>query len=177
MRIGIDVSQLAYQNTGVANYLGNFVENLIENDNKNTYILFFSSLRGKMPVRISDLSKKENVIIKKFKFPLSALNIMWNTLHKNPIEIFIGDVDWFLTSDWIEPPAKKAKKATIIYDMIVYKYPQETHDKIVSTQKRKLSWVKRESDLILTISKSSKKDIEEILGIESSKVKVIYPGL
>ena len=49
-----------------------------------------------------------------------------------PIENFIGPVDIFITSDWTEPPTKKAKKATILYDLIVYKYPDETHKKIVA---------------------------------------------
>jgi hypothetical protein len=177
MKIGIDISQLAYPGTGVANYLQSLVFSLIESDSKNEYILFFSSLRGKLPIAVLALSKKENVTIKTFKFPPSALNIMWNKIHKHPIENFIGEVDWFITSDWTEPPAMKAKKGTIIYDMIVYKYPQETHEKIIKTQKKKLSWVKKESDVIFTISESSKKDIEEILGIDPSKIKVIYPGL
>ena len=105
------------------------------------------------------------------------LDLIWNKLHILPVEDLIGNVDLFITSDWTEPPVKKAKKATIIYDLIVYKYPEETHKKIVATQKRKLAWVKKESDLIFTISESSKKDIEKILEINSSKVKVIYPGL
>lgn len=108
--------------------------------------------------------------------PPSLLNLLWNKLHKMPIERFIGPVDLFITSDWTEPPAK-ARKATIIYDMIIYKSPEETAKSIVETQKQKLKWVKKETDIIFAISRSTKKDIEEILGIDSSKIKVIYPGL
>ena len=50
MKIGIDVSQLAYPNTGVANYLQNLVQNLIEIDKNNEYILFFSSMRKQFPI-------------------------------------------------------------------------------------------------------------------------------
>lgn len=175
MKIGIDISQLAYPGTGVANYLENFVSNLIDLDKENEYILFFSSMRGKFHSR-SKFENKENVSIRTFKYPPTALNFMWNKIHKRPIESFIGSVDWFITSDWAEPPTKNAKKATIIYDMIIYKYPNETHKKIIETQKKKLSWVKKESDLILAISKSTKKDVEEILDLPENKIKVIYPG-
>jgi len=41
MRIGIDISQIAYGKTGVANFLANLVEELIEKDLKNHYVLFF----------------------------------------------------------------------------------------------------------------------------------------
>lgn len=176
MRIGVDISQLAYPRTGVANYLKSWLANLLEIDNKNEYVLFFSSLRGKAPQFLNEF-EKPNVKIKKFKFPPTALNFMWNTVHIRPIENFVGDVDIFITSDWTEPPARKAKKATIIYDMIIFKYPNETDKKIIKTQKRKLDWAKKESDLIFTISQSSKRDIEEILKIDSSKIKVIYPSI
>ena len=47
MRIGIDISQLAYPQTGVANYLKKLVENLLKIDRENDYVFFGSSLRRK----------------------------------------------------------------------------------------------------------------------------------
>lgn len=173
MKIGIDISQLAYKNIGVSNFLQNLVENLIKTDSKNEYVLFFSSLRGVMP----DLNiSSKNVVIKKFKIPPTILDLLWNKLHILPIENFIGNVDVFLTSDWTEPPTKKAKKATILYDLIIYKYPKETAQKIVEVQKRKLNWVKKESQKIMCISESTKQDAQELLGISKDKLSVIYPG-
>ncbi len=176
MKIGIDVSQLAYKNTGVANYLESLVQSIVDLDKKNDYILFFSSLRKDLRFKIKDLRTYSNVKIKQFKIPPSVLNILWNKLHIFPIENLIGDVDVFITSDWTEPPVKRAKKATILYDLIVYKYPNETDRKIVDVQKRKLQWVKKESDMVFCISEATKKDAEEILNISENKLKVIYPG-
>ena len=190
MRIGIDVSQLAYPKTGVANFLEHFIDSLVAVDRENDYVFFFSSLRKSLSAEFLKYQNNPKITIKTFRIPPTALNFLWNKAHIRPIESFIGPVDLFITSDWTEPPVKSAKKATIIYDLIVYKYPEETHSKtefsplkllispnIVSSQKRKLHWVKKESDLVFTISKSSKKDIEEILGISSNKIKVIYPGI
>lgn len=173
MKIGIDISQLAYEKTGVANYLLNFVNGLIKEDDKNEYVLFYSSLRKKLPV---DFSSNKNLVVKTFKLPPALFDLIWNKLHILPIETFIGPVDIFITSDWTEPPAKKAKKATILYDLIVYKYPKETHEKIVEVQKRKLEWVKKETDRIFCISNSTAEDAKEILGIDNKKLSVIYPG-
>ncbi|MCL5113973.1 MAG: glycosyltransferase [Patescibacteria group bacterium] len=177
MKIGIDVSQLAYENTGVANFLSSLVESLIRQGSKNQYILFYSSLRRNLPFKISNFKSKPNVQIKKVKIPPSLLNILWNKLHIIPIENFIGPVDVFISSDWTEPPVKKAKKATIVYDLTVYKYSEETDKKIVQTQRRKLEWVKKESDIIFCISESTKKDAMEILKIPENKLRVIYPGI
>jgi len=175
MKIGIDISQLAYKNTGVANYLQNLVQSLVEIDKKNEYILFFSSFRRR--IQSSKLKiQSPNVQIKTFKIPPTFLDILWNRFHILPIENFIGDVDIFITSDWTEPPVKKAKKATILYDLIVYKYPNETAQKIIEVQKRKLAWAKKESSMFFCISEATKKDAQEILGINETRLAVTYPG-
>jgi len=177
VKIGIDISQIAYEGTGVANFLSNLVSNLLKFDKKNEYILFYSSLRRNFQFSIFNFQANRNFQVKKFKFPPLILDLLWNRLHVLPIEWLIGDVDVFVTSDWTEPPTIKAKKATILYDLIIYKYPNETDKKIVEVQKRKLKWVKKESEMIFCISESAKKDAEEILGIENKRLKVIYPGI
>jgi len=177
MKIGIDISQLAYANTGVANYLKSLIEHLIEMDKDDEFVLFFSSMRRTFQSSGFNFQSNPNVSIKQFKFPPTFLDLLWNKLHVLPIENLIGDIDIFITSDWTEPPARKAKKITILYDLIVYRYPQETAAKIVETQKRKLAWVKRESTKVLCISEATKKDAIQLLEIEKSRLDVIYPGI
>lgn len=175
MTVGIDISQLAYPNVGVSNYLTSLIENMVL-DNRHTFILLFSSRRGKVPLRITKLLDRENVKLKRIKLTPSVLDMLWNRLHKIPVEKFIGSVDYFITSDWTEPPVENAQKATILYDLVVYKYPHGTDQKIIKVHKRKLRWVKKESDIIFCISESTKKDAQDILGIASEKLKVVYPG-
>jgi hypothetical protein len=177
MKIGIDISQLAYANTGVANYLRSLVENLLATDKENEYVLFYSSLRRNFQFSIFNFHSNPNVSIRQFKFPPTLLDLLWNKLHILPVENLIGDVDIFISSDWTEPPTKKAKKATILYDLIIYKSPKETARKIIETQKRKLYWTKKECDVILCISESTKRDAVELLGISEEKLQVAYPGL
>lgn len=178
MKIGIDISQLAYANTGVANYLESLVGSLLSLDKENEYILFYSSLRRKLKPQILHLKNtSKNVKIMELKLPPTLLDFLWNKLHIMPIEVLIGDVDVFISSDWTEPPARKAKKATILYDLIVYKSPEETASKIIETQKRKLYWTKKECDVILCISESTKRDAVELLGIPENRLKVAYPGV
>lgn len=177
MRIGIDISQIAYEKTGVSEYLKNLACQLVKLDKKNDYVFFFSSLRKDFHTSLLNFpSKPKNLTVKTFKFPPTLLDLLWNKLHILPVDWLIGPIDLFITSDWTEPPSK-AKKATILYDLIVYKHPSETDSKIVETQKRKLKWVKKESSLIFCISESTKKDAMAILEIEESRLKVAYPGL
>jgi len=180
MKIGIDISQVVYGGTGVAQWVSSLVEQLSKIDSKNEYVLFFSSLRKKIPhfvLQCRTSRGKQNLKTKAFRFPPLLLDLLWNRLHILPIEWLIGDVDIFITSDWTEPPIRRAKKATILYDLTVYAYPKETDKKIVETQKRKLKWVQKESDIIFCISEATKRDAMEILGIEEKRLKVIYPGI
>ena len=178
MRIGIDISQIVYEGTGVANLLTKLVEYLLKTDKKNEYILFFSSLRRNIKYQISNIKyRNQKLKIKTLRLPPYFLDLLWNRLHILPIEWLIGDVDVFITSDWTEPPTIRAKKVTILYDLTVYKYPNETSKKIVEVQKRKLKWVKKESDIIFCISESTKKDAMRILGIEEERLRVIRPGI
>lgn len=177
MKIGIDISQLAYEG-GVQRYLVSLINSMLEIDNDNEYILFFSSLRKDLKFSVLNFKPYDKrVRIKTFKLPPTFLDILWNKLHVVPIEWLIGDVDIFISSDWTEPPTIKAKKATILYDTIVYKFPQQTDKKIIEVQKRKLKWVKKESALIFCISEATKKDAQQILGIEEERLKVLYPGV
>ena len=189
MKIGIDISQLAYPGTGVANYLKNLVEHLIASDKENEYVLFYSSMRKKIEdsgFKIQESGPRIN--IKTFRLPPTMLDFLWNKLHIFSIENFIGNVDVFISSDWTQPPSR-AKQMTVLYDLIVYKYPEETHNQwkfslknflvkpnIVASQKRRLKWVKKECDKILCISEATKKDAMQILGIPEEKLEVVYPG-
>lgn len=180
MKIGIDVSQLAYEGTGVAGYLERLLEYLLESDDENEYVLFFSGMRGKFQNSIRQLADKNynsKVKIKKYPFPPTFLHLLWNILHIVSIERFIGNVDIFISSDWTQPPLKKAKGITILYDLIVYKYPEETDKKIVATQKQRLKWVKKECAKLICISEATKKDAMEILGLEENRLEVVYPGI
>ncbi len=176
MVIGIDMSQAIY-NGGVSNLLIELVSNLVKSDGRNEYILMFSSLRKKPSYEILERLKGINVKFKFLKFPPVLLDFLWNRLHVLPIEIFLGDLDIYISSDWTEPPVKNAKKVTILYDLVVLKVPNETNKRIISVQKRKLEWVKKESKAIICISNSTKKDAEELLGIASDRLEVVYPGI
>lgn len=174
MRIGIDISQLTYRNTGVANYLKSLIKELVASDPSNEFVFFYSSLRGTL--NPEDLPQSKQVTLKKYPIPPAVLSFIWNRLHILPVEWFIGKVDVFITSDWTEPPSQSAHKATILYDLIVYQFPEESTPLIVETQKKKLEWVKKESQAIFCISEATRQDAERLLGINPAKLHIIYPG-
>ena len=176
MKIGIDISQIVYEGTGVGEYTKNLIEALLKVDKENEYVLFFSSLRRQLDSLFINELTSWRVKIRQFKIPPTLLDFLWNKLHICPIEWLIGKVDVFFSSDWTQPLTLKAKKITTIHDLSVFKFPEEHHPKIVAVQKRRLRWVKKECDLIICDSLSTKQDAMEILGIEEDRLRVIHPG-
>lgn len=172
MKIGIDISQIIY-GTGVSNYTRNLVTALLKLDKQNEYVLFGGTLRrtGELQDFHARLSSKNQLKI--FPFSPTIADFIWNRLHILPIENFVGNVDVFHSSDWAQPPKRRAKLVTTIHDLVPVLYPESSHPKIVAVHKRRLVWVKKEVDHIITVSNATKQDIVNHLGIPPEKVSVV----
>ena len=177
MKIGIDISQIVHEGTGVATYVRRMVESLLKVDKKNQYVLFGASMRrrGEFQAFYTTLPR-ERVRLVTTPTPPTLLAILWNRFHIMPIEKFIGPVDVFWSSDWTQPPLRYAKGVTTIHDLIALKFPAQTDARIVATHKRRLAWVAKECIAIFCDSESTKKDVIEFLGIPKEKLHVVYPG-
>jgi len=174
MIIGIDVSSIPY-GTGVSNYTLELVKNLIKINRTNTYKLFYSSLRLPLPPEIKKLKKHSNVKIFHFKLPITLLEILWNKLRIFPIEFFIGKCDVFHTSDWTQPPAKKAKLITTIHDLTPFLYPQWLHQKIISIHTQKMKLAIKHCSHFICVSKNTQKDLLKLFPkINSNTTSVVY---
>lgn len=177
MKIGIDISQIVYKGTGVARYTQGLVESILKFDQKNKWVFFFSGWRRKLPKKIKEqiLTSRHHLITK--KIPPTLLGFLWNDLHWLPIDNFISQLDWFITSDWTEPPTRQIKKATIVHDLAFKRYPETVAKKVLHYQKKRLNWIKKESKIIFADSQSTKKDLIKFYQIDPQKIAVAYPGL
>ncbi len=175
MKIGIDISQIAYEGTGVARYVRSMIDSILEFDLENEYTIFFSSLRRSLSKDLETRIKEKHALITS-KLPPTALDLLWNQAHVYPIEKFIGKQDIFISSDWTQAPSA-AKKVTVVHDLVFMRYPETVHKKILAVQKRRLAYVKKEIDMILADSQATKDDLIKLLHIPESKIEVLYPAV
>lgn len=179
MRIGIDISQIVYEGTGVARHVRNTVRELLRQDKENEYILFGASLRQLKKIQQYCDSLRfphPKLTVKLIPIPPTLLHILWNVLHIMPVEWFIGKIDIFWSSDWIQPPLLKAKGVTTIHDISFLRYPQSFPKTILTVQKKRLEHAFSECKLFFCDSEATKKDIVKYYQIEPNRLKVIYPG-
>lgn len=180
MKIAIDVSQIVY-GTGVGNYTKNLVKALLKIDKKNEYLLIGYSLRlgGRFREFESELKHYKNYKFKFFPLPITLAGILFNKIRLYPLDKLIGPVDIFHSSDWIQPPikSKTTKNVTTVHDMVPFLFESSTHPKIISNQKKRFKILKKEVDIILADSKTTKEDIIKFAEIPAEKIKVMYLGV
>lgn len=179
MHIGIDISQIAHEGTGVAQYVRALVSELVQKDQHNTYVLFGASLRKqgvfhRFFAGLNTSHGKVRLVV--VPIPPTIMAIVWNRLHWAPIEWFIGAIDVFWSSDWTQPPLAHARGVTTIHDVSFLKFPDSFAESIISEQKRRLYWAQRVCEKFLCDSESTKRDVQTLLGIAPAKLEVIYPG-
>jgi hypothetical protein len=179
MRIGIDVSQIVYEGTGVARYVRELTREVIVKDKKNSYILFGISLRKRHVIDafIAECKNLNSKIVGiSYPIPIRIFELLWNRIGIVPIEWLIGKVDVFWSSDWIQPPLASAKGLTTIHDLTVLRFPESFDQQIVSVHKRKLLRSKKICSFFFADSEATATDARTLLGIPNEKISVVYPG-
>ncbi|NTU73724.1 glycosyltransferase family 4 protein [Candidatus Roizmanbacteria bacterium] len=172
MKIGIDISQTAFHGTGVARFTEGLIQ-CISSDKYNEWTLFFSSLRQKPDQRLL----QHTIKLKQYRLPPSLLSFLWNKIHILDMKNFVGPQDWFITSDWTEPPFKSARKATIVHDLTFRRFPEVVDPMIRDTQEKRLQRVAKESDIIFVDSQSTATDLSHYYTIPCKRIAVNYPGV
>ncbi|MCJ7827980.1 glycosyltransferase family 4 protein [Patescibacteria group bacterium] len=175
MKIAIDISQLVY-GTGVSFYTRNLVLSLAKLDQKNDYLLFGYSFRQMLLLKsFVEEVKKINPRFESclFQIPPSLVELIGNGLHRFFIEKFIGPIDVYHSSDWVQFPSQ-AFKVTTLHDFSFYTFPQSAHPKIVSVMNRRLKWVESEVDWLIAVSKATARAGVELAGLKRTKMSVVY---
>lgn len=178
MNIGIDISQIVYEGTGSARYAHGMLNAIAEYGDDHTWHLFFAALRQQLPPSVKKLLKKKNIKLKQVPIPPRALHYLWNQYHKVDISAFMSNLDWFITSDWSQPPAKKTKVATLVHDLAFKRYPQAVPPMVRDAQERRLSHAVKESALLFTLSDATKLDLVEYYpSVNTDSLITLYPGV
>ncbi len=179
MKIGIDITTLAFQGFGVTNFTYNLVRNLLVIDKTNEYHLFYSSFHKSKNSLFLEEFKKLGAAVHKYNIPLVVLQIFWGKFDIFPVEWLIGKMDLFYFSDFLRPPLlPKTRGVTTIHDLVWKMYSQFHEDWIVKNHEIKIRKTIQNKDIITTDSFCTKHDlIKYYPEINPKKIKVVYPGI
>lgn len=180
MTIGIDISQMIYQGTGVGRYVGELTRAVIKRGTAHTFVLFGSSLHKRTIYSNFYLSftseERKRIRLVLFPFPPTILDTLWNVFHVFPVEWFVGKIDVFWSSDWTQPPLVHSKGVTTIHDLTPRRFPNTFSKEIISVHERKLRRSIQECNVFLCDSEVTRRDAYAMLHIPLEKLVVVYPG-
>ncbi|MBS3819383.1 glycosyltransferase family 4 protein [bacterium] len=175
MRIGFDIRSFLKEETGVGIYLKNLLSYLSMMDWENEYYLFSTSLKDRFPLKKVPEFKKMK--FREFYFPVKAVDFAWNKLRWPEIDCFFRtNLDLTHSHTPLVLPTK-GKKVVTVHDLYFMDYPDRVDQQAGRYFTNQIRSSLKRAEGIITVSKSTKRQLLEKFPVEEKKIKVIYHGL
>lgn len=176
MKIAIEATPLMSRSTGIERFVYCILDKLAGLDKENEYILYYhgGAQYGKRIPPEFDFKKGKYKVV---RIPLQILNFLRDYLKFPPLEIFIGKPDVFWSTNYQIPVFwSRTKIINTIYDLSSFIYPHY-YTNSLSRIKKKMPEAVQKADIIVTVSKNTKKDIHNIFKAPLEKIRVVYCGV
>jgi glycosyltransferase involved in cell wall biosynthesis len=128
--------------------------------------------------KVKDLEKNGagGIPYKLIPIPLIAYSILWKLKLLPPLDIVFGK-GIYIFPNFRNTPLIFSKNITFIHDVSFLRYPEFTEPRNLIFLKNNIrNWAKR-SDVVATLSESSKKDLQEYLQVPKDKIEIISCGI
>ncbi len=179
MKIGVDIRALMDERySGVSAYAEQLLREIIRQDQKNEYYLFYNSFHN-LSGRFSSW-ESERVKIIGTHFPNKIFNYGLQKIFGWPfLDKILGGVDIFWSPHFnFSSFSKDSKNILTVHDLSFLRTPE-------FFSWRKNCWhlllgvrnLIKKADTIVAISENTKLDLIDIFGVSAEKIKVIYSGL
>jgi len=169
VRIGIDLSSLTSNRTGVGSFTYYMTKHLLAIATDATFSGFSSGLHPIVPGALKGCIQNRHL-----KLPTRALYKLWEWTGFPRVDAFLGGTDVFHATNYYLPPVKSSRRVLTIYDLAFMKNPHWGSPKIVGPFSKALRHFAHQADAVITCSKSSKLDIVDRLYIDPAKITVTY---
>lgn len=168
MNIGIDARLLERRMTGIGRFLETFLKVLPTIDNENKYFLFsYEELTINNYFKV--IKTVKNFLPQKVFSPIWINMILPRFLKKYKIDIF------FSINQLIPLIKIKNIKYILVLHDVIYKVDKTFHPFIYRKYLQFFTYFSvKNSDLIITVSEFSKKDILKYYKLNERKIKIIY---
>lgn len=178
MTIAIDASRAINETAGIGRLTKALVEHLLEAGKGYQFILIFTYWRADQEKeKMIKSFQRENVIIRTAKIPGSLKETLWRKKSKLYNRLYQG-ADVILAPSFLEyKKGLSIPQVTMIHDMTTFLFPGQRGEAVSRRLSHQAEMAIRESAKIITISKSTKKDIIRLTRTPADKISVVYPGV
>ncbi|MEX2145167.1 MAG: glycosyltransferase family 1 protein [Candidatus Spechtbacterales bacterium] len=178
MKIAIDVRALqGSKYGGVSEYIRNLLPAMFTQAPHHEFVLFTNSKNPQN--NLGGLLEYPNVRLKFFRYPNKLFTFSCRFLNLPKLDNMVGGADVFFSPHILPAPVSSAcPKVTTFHD-ISFEYFKDFFDvrrrlwhKYISPKKQALS-----SQKIITVSESTKNDLENSYSVPQNKISVVYSGI
>jgi glycosyltransferase involved in cell wall biosynthesis len=176
MTIAVDLRSIQRGTfSGVENYTLSLLERMIQSDRENKYVLFYNGLQ---PVQTEELRFLNTSVVAR-RIPNKLLAAGTTFLHKPDFAKLIGSFDTLFLPNINHVVLGPGKKLVVtVHDLSPVVLPEH-----YDIKRRLWHWsvgFKRtleRADKIIAVSEYTKQEIIKVLGIDASKITVVYQGV
>lgn len=170
MKIAINGSQLFHLHTGIGQYVYYLLNSLAKIDNKNSYYILTDK---PLPYKWQLPGNFTIVVLQAQNTEEWRRKSLVQFLLRKSISIYHDP-----NNGLFFPETKVCKLMVTIHDLISYRLPATVPEQYLQNITKKLPEVISNSNLIITDSINSSKDIYHYFpNLEKNKVKIVYPGI
>lgn len=175
MKIGFEAKRLFTNYTGLGNYSRFVVDALSVHRPEHAYILF--TPKATSNGEVGHIVARKNVGVVKPTGLYTGFTRLWRSWglsrHKaaQTLDVFHG-----LSQELPFNLPRRTKKVVTVHDLIFLRFPEFYHSWDVAIYKAKVKSACNRADRIIAVSDQTARDIVDFLGIDASKVTVIYQG-
>lgn len=175
-RVAIDVTAAVQQGGGIGRYTRCLVEALARQPQMFTLTLFWTAARH---TPVPDwLWLLPNVRLRRIPLPDGYTTILWQRARLPlPVEALIGPQDICHFPDFVMPPVWRARTVLTIHDLSFRLVPEAADPGLRSYLNRVVPRSARRTDLILTDSVATQRDVIALLGVPVARTAVLYSGV
>ncbi|MEP0917668.1 glycosyltransferase family 4 protein [Leptolyngbya sp. DQ-M1] len=179
MRVAIDVTPWMSKPSGMGLYVANLVQGLTTLQATEFFdleLIYQPRLKNWLTRDLAFpeyLQPYSNLRLFPFPVRISNLFIQFPLLSAHYLESYFNQADIVHGTNYTVFPIPGRRKMTTIYDVSFVRYPEYSNSTVrayTDRLKKCLEW----TDLVLTISHSSKQDIVEYLGVDPSRIWVTH---
>jgi glycosyltransferase involved in cell wall biosynthesis len=171
MRICVDATSLLLRSAGVKNYVYHWMRSLRAEAGEHEITAF--PLLGE----VGALDHDRSVLSITQTLPRIAVLHFINKIFKPAINLAVGDVDVFHTSNQVHAVPRKAMLTATLFDMTVMLMPELHTEGNRRAEQGFHERVLRRAHGLIAISESAKDDAVRLLRLDPNRIDVIYPGI
>ncbi len=173
MRICVDIQPALSQRAGIGRYTRHLVQHLGEfsGDDDLSLFCFDFNRRG------IDFEAPRARLQAVRWCPGRIAQQSWKRLHWPPYNWFAGPADLYHFPNFVIPPLTRGRSIVTIHDMSFVRHPEFAESKNLRYLSATIRRTAQKADAILTDSKFSALEIQDLLGIPANRVFPIHLGV